>query len=1339
MASAEQPLKKRKLYEPSLEPPSPSPPPPAPPPPAPGPPQQTLAQGFLPPILTQEEILRKRRNKEEIRNLYDCYKRIRFCVSQKDARLMPDLEQTYLAFITASRGCTSVQRIVADLIPRYASYCPTALEAAAKVVINMHNWSLALITRGEDADGIAFQTAKTCILGLADICCTASVEAPTSSVIRGICSAVFLNVLSFFISSFEGRNIFQIVDKEIIKIQDSTEFFFELQQKFSNKDESALVKLSKFRVLSLLRIFFSCPKNSLAACFELFNSTSTEGLNRGGHFFLKQVTSKLDVDGMDHLPNSDGPESCTNSIKMSSKGNEVSNEGLGSDGNHVSGDASPFLKNCLLGLVLQKDSTLRSWISSRFKKLSKSASTQAVSEITSALEGIFESFTELVSVEECQLDNDEDCSDPSKYISPQYLVSRISNQHETSYEISGKDSASRLNDRSCNDGSIDKVSSQYLKSRGSVVSLETEIQSNLSSEHNSGGSRSRDFESGEQGDSSRGRSSMPSDMSSNQLLSPIPRKSLDFRTDSFEGKNHLIQVENSRALNMDFGLPALRSSSGGVNNALTTHKQCFGAPYSLATSQIVWYSDCDPAAMDIFSASRQLWLGSLGPDASEAQVRFQFEKFGPIEQFYFFAMKRFALVDYRNIMDAVKAREYMRGRSPWGANLIIKFLDVGLGTRGAVHGVAVGSSCHVYVGNVTGPWAKDEILHESMKLVYQGPRAVTDLTSEGALLIEFETPEEAARVMAHLRQHRRESSNYHLPQNAGLANTTGCYMDGTRPVPALMYVDVRSTNPAMPNNVIGSPQAQMVEGSPADSCRTRQMSHLSSMLSSLCTKYNILPNSSYSGNHMSGKYQTTATREEDRLPTNTVWINLSNSSSSSLADDELMAICNVAIGNAGSVVRLTRANTQLGCSWFVECSSVDAAVTVLKNLRGCPGTFFQLEFSSHHAPPYTIKPEASAVELASPGIKMENHTTAVQSGHALQLSWASSGHIEMHEIGERKVDNHDNNIVVDPPHGGGNVVSGGTEQLWTYKKPEMLQPAPGSIPCVPTATHGPTIAPPPQIQVSPYIRPLYLPPNSCWDARGLNHQLPSNLISPGMMPNNFNSNTVAAPFLPASVTPLAQIQGSSMQHFDQMFSMPAARPPLSCPPPPLSCPLPPLPGMPPLLPSSPPPLPQSQPPFVPPPPSSPPPLPPAVESSNAAGSGQSLQYQWQGTLCKSGVHYCTVYAHRVDSNICKYSNAISEPAEWPAKLDMTKRTDFRHVKSTFTGTPPHKFQDFISYLKQRECAGVIKIPAVKSMWARLLFILPHSHDACSMLSIAPNTSEYLIALALPKETNFEWV
>ncbi|WVY91764.1 hypothetical protein V8G54_037278 [Vigna mungo] len=100
MASVEQPPKKRKLYEPLPEPPPPSPPSPPPPATEPTPPSpQTL------PPPSQEEILAKRRNKDEIRSVYEGYKRIQRCLLQKDApSSMADLEQSYLVLITSSRG-----------------------------------------------------------------------------------------------------------------------------------------------------------------------------------------------------------------------------------------------------------------------------------------------------------------------------------------------------------------------------------------------------------------------------------------------------------------------------------------------------------------------------------------------------------------------------------------------------------------------------------------------------------------------------------------------------------------------------------------------------------------------------------------------------------------------------------------------------------------------------------------------------------------------------------------------------------------------------------------------------------------------------------------------------------------------------------------------------------------------------------------------------------------------------------------------------------------------------------------------------------------------------------
>lgn len=196
----------------------------------------------------------------------------------------------------------------------------------------MYNWSLAIIIRGEDVDGVAYQTAKACIFGLVDICSTASHEAPTSSVIQGICSAVFLNVLTFFTSSFEEKDIFEIGGKQLMKLQESMESFSDLKQEPADDVELASYKLFNFRALSLLHIFFSYPRNLLEACFELLVSDGVDGLAKG-RYFLTQVTTFLSVGdpALDETKDEislckDSSQACTH-MKETNEVTHVSNDG----------------------------------------------------------------------------------------------------------------------------------------------------------------------------------------------------------------------------------------------------------------------------------------------------------------------------------------------------------------------------------------------------------------------------------------------------------------------------------------------------------------------------------------------------------------------------------------------------------------------------------------------------------------------------------------------------------------------------------------------------------------------------------------------------------------------------------------------------------------------------------------------------------------------------------------------------------------------------------------------------------------------------------------------------
>nr|GMC50501.1 uncharacterized protein LOC109149712 isoform X1 [Ipomoea batatas] len=1243
MAGAEQPLKKRKLYEQLKEPSPPAPPSPQPllPPPQPAPPP-------TPPQISQDEVALRRRNQEEIRNVYECYNRIKFCIAQKDTRLKPDLERAYIALVTASTGCSSVQRLTAEFIPKYASYCPTSFESAARVLINMHNWSLAVISRGEDADGVALDTAKACIFGLADICVSAAAAAQMSSVTQGICTTVFRDAVTFFISSFEGKNIFQIVDKEILKTDDVLDSFSQYQQKILALDDSVLLKLSKFRALSLLRIFFTCSKNSIATCFELFDSTAAEETHKEGYYFLRQLTDRFDETlSSSSKVECNGSIPSTSSMSTNCRGNDSTDDGSATRGKNTLKHAKAVPRNCLLGLVLNNDQSLKNWVISRYKKLSKSGFSEVVSVITSILDEVFDSFLDQVKAEEVKEESEDDLC--SREYADQFSIPRVCSQGQTS-EVSRSVTGSQLAD----------------------------CRSNI----NNFGCRSMVVDSNEQGDLAYNRSSRSGELLNQQIPSPRTRP-MYLRSCSFDSGSCSSPTEKNLIPNMDHPLPALRTSSGVAVGSTPSPRPNLPL-HQPSTNQVTWYCDGDPAALDIYPASKHLWLGSLDPGVSEGLLRHQFEKFGPLNNFSYFPLKGFALVEFRNIRDAVKARELMRRSSPWGNALNIKFLDAGYGTRGAINGVAVGSSCHVYIGNVQNQWVKDEIIHELRKVIYKGPVMVTDLSSEVALLMEFETPEEAAMAMNHLRQCRNSKNSSPRPLNVGPVNVT-MRVEGSR------LVSTSSVN----NMVVPSHAQTMVEQQP--NARTSQPG-LHHVPVSAKPDNGFLEHTSP---RMKPEHGAMTASGHHGFQSNWRPIVCQGMPEVGAAEADKMAVDPSHRG--GSI-------SDSGDPMWVYGKSE-------RDLQSGVGGISRI-------PPPTQGP------AMGPSMSIQGPPAAPQPVQTPPVAPPQPGQA----------------LPFAPPQVALGPPVGPPQPIHTHLVPPPPQPI-----------HPPTVGPSQPVQTPPFIRPVYFTPTG-WDAHALNHNMPPNPTSSSVMPSSIHHNAIAPPYLPASVTPIAQIQASSMPQFSHTFYM-NNRPPMTsfpAPQPELTPPFTTQPVLQPPLPSSPPHPRYPEPPIAPPPPSSPPPPPPPPsESSNSENLRQCPQHQWQGTLNKSGVHYCKIYAQRVDSGICKYSSAVAEPTEWPATLDMTKRTDFQHVMSTFSNTPINKremcwllptsqedhkgFQDFVSYLQQRECAGVIKMPAVKSMWARLLFILPQSSETCSMLSLEPNPFPCLIGLVLPKEMNFEWV
>ena len=186
-------------------------------------------------------------------------------------------------------------------------------------------------------------------------------------------------------------------------------------------------------------------------------------------------------------------------------------------------------------------------------------------------------------------------------------------------------------------------------------------------------------------------------------------------------------------------------------------------------NQTGWFSDGDTAAMDVFAASIFLLVGPISSPMSESAIKFHVEKVVPIESIS--RNQDYAVLGFRTVRDAAKAREVVQGGMAWNKSLRIKFIESAPKTaEGTANVAAVGPSCYVWVGGISSQNAKEDLLKDVLGAGLKQPRSVTALVNASAISLEFESPEDAAAVLSHIRQRRREGGGPLLPNSKTIAD-----------------------------------------------------------------------------------------------------------------------------------------------------------------------------------------------------------------------------------------------------------------------------------------------------------------------------------------------------------------------------------------------------------------------------------------------------------------------------------------------------------------------------------------------------------------------------------------
>lgn len=190
-----------------------------------------------------------------------------------------------------------MRRIAAELVPRYAIFCPTALEAAARMTLQLSDWSCNILLKGgKEGEGLAGETAEACFDGLVNIVTAAVNSAFELSSLGAMCTEVCRNIYLYLLRQLDGRDLLNLYDSSAKDEENSDK-----QREHPNgEDIDAIVdsinpeKLGALIISSIVQVFTCDPQGVLTVCLELLRATDADHRKAGQHFLAQIVKSRSD-------------------------------------------------------------------------------------------------------------------------------------------------------------------------------------------------------------------------------------------------------------------------------------------------------------------------------------------------------------------------------------------------------------------------------------------------------------------------------------------------------------------------------------------------------------------------------------------------------------------------------------------------------------------------------------------------------------------------------------------------------------------------------------------------------------------------------------------------------------------------------------------------------------------------------------------------------------------------------------------------------------------------------------------------------------------------------------